>query len=363
VSESIDSRAPARRARTGDRGRVRPVVLGPNQLARFYAGGERIDRLRGRAVAGGGGPEDWVASTTTVFGDSSEGLSRLPDGRPLRDAIESDPVGFLGPGHVRRWGADPGLLVKLLDAGERLPVHVHPGRRFAREVLGLAFGKTEAWVIIDAQPGAVVHLGLKVLVTRAKLAHWVAEQDVAAMLGALHELPVRAGDVVFVPAGTLHAIGAGILMVELQEPTDLSVLLEWQRFGVDDGVEHLNLGWERALEAVDLGKTQPGGLLVERPSTNDALGIEELLPRVAAPYFRAQRIVIDGEPVHLEASFAILVVLDGSLTLCDDRGPRLELAAGVTALVPFGAGQTTLDGHAMLIRCLPPLADAGVGQW
>jgi mannose-6-phosphate isomerase len=301
-----------------------------------------------------------------VFGGWSEGLSRLPDGRLLRDAIDLDPVGFLGPDHVQRWGADPALLVKLLDAGERLPVHAHPGRRFAREALGLEFGKTEAWVIIDAQPGAVVHLGLKVPVARATLARWVAEQDIAAMLGALHELPVRAGDVVFAPAGTLHAIGAGILMVELQEPTDLSVLLEWQRFGVDHGVEHLNLGWERALEAVDLDKTQPGALLIERiesTGTNGARPIEELLPRVVGPYFRAQRIVTDGDPVHLEASFAILVVLDGSLTLWDERGGRLELAAGMTALVPFGAGQTTLDGHASLIRCLPPLADAGAGQW
>jgi mannose-6-phosphate isomerase len=338
-------------------------VLGPNQPARFYAGGERIGRLRGQATAVPAGPEDWVGSTTTVFGGWSEGLSRLPDGRLLRDAIDLNPVGYLGREHVRRWGADPALLVKLLDSGERLPVHVHPGRRFASEALGLGFGKTEAWLIIDAQPGAVVHLGLKTPITSTTLARWVAEQDVAPMLGALHELPVRAGDVVFVPAGTMHAIGTGILMIELQEPTDLSVLLEWQRFGVDGGAAHLELGWDRALEAVDLDTTPPGGLVIESTVTNGTHAIEELLPQAVAPYFRAQRIVIGGEPVHLEASFAILVVLDGSLTLWDDRAGRLELASGMTAMVPFGIGQTTLDGHARLIRCLPPLANAGAGQW
>ena len=71
------------------------------------------------------------------------------------------------------------------------------------------------------------------------------------MLAALHELPVRAGDALLVPAGTLHAIGAGILLLELQEPSDLSVLVEWQRFGVNSGAEHLSLGWDAALAAAD----------------------------------------------------------------------------------------------------------------
>ena len=139
------------------RGVQAPLVLPPNQLARFYRGGARIDQLRGAAShdAGGasprvdgrasthvdGGPEDWVGSTTTALGADSEGLSRLPDGRYLRDAIKERLIGFLGPDHVRRWGSNPALLVKLLDAGERLPVHFHPGRAFARRELGFALAR------------------------------------------------------------------------------------------------------------------------------------------------------------------------------------------------------------------------------
>jgi mannose-6-phosphate isomerase len=340
-----------------------PVVLAPNQLARFYRGGPRIDRLRGIASGAAGGPEDWVGSTTTALGAEHDGLSRLPDGRYLRDAVEQDPTGFLGPDHVKRWGSNPALLVKLLDAGERLPVHFHPGRAFARRELGLAFGKTEAWIIVGAEPDAVVHLGLKSPVPRATMARWVHEQDVAAMLGAMHELAVQPGTALFVPAGTLHAIGAGILLVELQEPTDLSVLLEWERFGVSDGSETLGLGWERILDAADLNAALTEDLISQSPDGAPEKAITDLLPASTAPYFRAQRVDAQGDPVHLEPSFSILVVLDGWVKLWSESADPLDLRAGQTALIPYAAGRTTLDGHAGVIRCLPPAPDAGAGEW
>ena len=102
------------------------------------------------------------------------------------------------------------------------------------------------------------------------------------MLAALHELPVAAGDAILVPAGTLHAIGAGILLLELQEPTDLSVLVEWKRFGVDSGPEHLGLGWDTALAA-----PRPRA---DRPRRADHAPRRGLLPKAADPYFRAERI-------------------------------------------------------------------------
>ena len=340
-----------------------PVLLPPNQLARFYRGGARIQRLRGGSDHAGNGPEDWVGSTTTALGAGPEGLSRLPDGRYLRDAVEEDPTGYLGPDHVARWGSNPALLVKLLDAGERLPVHFHPGRAFARRELALAFGKTEAWLIVEAEPDAVVHLGLKAPVERSTLARWVREQDVPAMLAATHELAVHPGTALFVPAGTLHAIGAGILLVELQEPTDLSVLLEWERFGVSDGSETLGLGWERILDAADVTAARVEDLLVQDGGVAARKPVTDLLPSVAAPYFRAQRIDAQGDPVHLEPSFSILVVLDGWVNVWSESADPLDLRGGQTALIPYAAGRTTLDGHARLIRCLPPDPEAGAGEW
>ena len=100
------------------------------------------------------------------------------------------------------------------------------------------------------------------------------------MLQALHEVPVKPGDGILVPAGTLHAIGGGILLLELQEPTDLSVLVEWKRFGVDSGPEHLELGWDTALQSLDRQPIDPAALTT--PSRRHAAeGGRPLLPRRA----------------------------------------------------------------------------------
>jgi mannose-6-phosphate isomerase len=105
------------------------MLLPPNQPRRHYRGGEAIAAFRGVGPSGGDVPEDWVGSTTTFFGEHDRGLTRLDGGSLLRDAIAADPVSFLGADHERAFGAQPELLVKLLHAGQRLPVHVHPTRQ------------------------------------------------------------------------------------------------------------------------------------------------------------------------------------------------------------------------------------------
>jgi mannose-6-phosphate isomerase len=336
---------------------MRPLALPPNTLPRFYRGGERIAELRGTPVAGRG-PEDWIGSVTTAFGAEREGLTSLDDGRALADAIAADPEAFLGATHVARYGADPRLLVKLLDAGERLPVHFHPRAAFAAEHLGSPHGKTEAWVIVSAE-GAdpAVHLGLGEEVGLATLRGWVERQDVAAMLAAMVRLPVRPDDVIFVPAGLLHAIGAGILLVELQEPSDLSVLLEWEGFEIDGRTDgHLGLGFETALKAADRSRLAPSDVdrLTAPRDDGGRQGVQRLLPPEADAFFRAERIrPAPSSPVPQE--FSILVVLGGEGRLVTDGG-ELQLRRGHTVLVPYAAGSGSLEGELDVLRCLPPEA-------
>jgi len=337
-----------------------PVKLPPNPVFRFYRGGPGIDAVRGlEPGTGPGAPEDWVGSTTTSFGHDSEGLAKLSDGRVLRDVIAADPVGYLGEAHVERFGASTGVLVKLLDTAERLAVHFHPGREFARAELGSRFGKTEAWIILRAQPGAEMHLGLREPVDVATLKRWVREQDSDAMLAALHPVPVAPGDVLFVPAGTLHTIGAGITLIELQEPSDMSVVLEWRMSGVDNGDEHLRLGWDRVLAAANTEPSPPAHF----PAHATAAAVENLLPAQADPYFRAQRISLDGHELSLPPSFAILIVLDGELTVSTAEQEPLRLTHGDAALVPHGVGETSVSGRGTAIRCLPPDPAAPEGSW
>lgn len=337
-----------------------PLLLPSNRFPRFYRGGDRIDALRGLPPGDDHRPEDWVGSTATSYGSAEEGLSRLPDGALLRDLIARDPVGFLGPDHVARHGADPALLVKLLDAGERLPVHAHPGRPFSREHLGLRWGKTEAWIILDAEPGAAVHVGPREELDHGTLAAWVERQDADEMLAGLREVPVSAGDALLVPAGTLHAIGEGILLLEVQEPTDLSLLIEWRWFGVATGAEHLDLGWERALQSVD---RRPAAVDDLRRRADADEPIVSLLPEAADAYFRVERVRPGGGSVELSPAFSILLVVEGAGRLLTEHGEERILERGSTWLVPHGSGAAHLEGRMEVLRCRPPSPDAPTAAW
>jgi mannose-6-phosphate isomerase len=332
---------------------VRPLPLAANPIHRFYRGGTRIAALRGLAGGDDRTPEDWVGSVTSSLGSDRVGLSRLENGRTLADAIAADLEGFLGPGHLA--GRDPALLVKLLDAGERLPVHFHPDRAFARRHLGTAFGKTEGWVVVAAEGAdADVFLGLREAVELATLANWVERQDTAAMLAALNRVRAQPGDAFFVPAGTLHAIGEGLLIVELQEPSDLSVLLEWEGFEIDGPADgHLGLGFDTALEAADREPLGADQLMRLRASRVED-GVERLFPPEADAFFRAERIRPDPS-CPFPQGFSVLIVLDGSGRLETQAGD-ISLRRGATVLVPWAAGEGALEGELEVLRCLPPEA-------
>jgi mannose-6-phosphate isomerase len=342
-----------------------PMLLPPNPVFRFYKGGAGIDRFRDvEPGTGPGAPEDWVGSTTTSFGNDTEGLATLEDGRILRYVIAADPVAFLGADHVAALGANPGLLVKLLDAGERLAVHFHPGRGFAREHLHSDFGKTEAWLILEAEPDAHMHLGLREPIDPQTLRRWVTEQDSEQMLQALNKVPVKAGDSLFVPAGTLHTIGEGITLIELQEPSDMSVVIEWSYAGVEPGEANLRLGWETILPAADLEAGIPIHIPAE-PGPAESSGQKRMLPPEADAYFRAQLLTVNhSDPLDLEPQFSILIGTGGALTVSSEAHAPLTVGRGQAALIPHAAGRTTVSGGGTAIRCLPPSStEPGAGAW
>ncbi|MCZ2828627.1 class I mannose-6-phosphate isomerase [Modestobacter sp. VKM Ac-2986] len=325
---------------------VTPLPLPANQPAdRFYAGGGRIAEFRRQVWDGSRVPEDWVGSTTTLFGEGALGLTVLDDGRTLRDAVGADPRAWLGEAHVARFGADTRLLTKLLDAGQRLPVHLHPDGAFAAEHLGCAHGKTEAWVFLR---GGEVHLGWRAELSADRLRRLVDDQDVDGLLAAMHRVEVAPGDAVFVPAGMPHAIGAGTFLVEVQEPEDLSILLEWRDFALDgprDG--HLGLGFDRALQATDLAPRtadQVEALVVRAGATGP------VLPAAADSFFRVDRVAGRTE---LAAGFAVVVVTDGAGVLSSGAG-SLQVEVGDTVLVPAAAGATVLDSGLTALVCRPP---------
>ncbi len=326
-----------------------PLNLGPNFVYHVpqYRGGGEIARFRGIEPTEHNSPEDWVGSATTRYQHEVEGLTTLPDGRYLKDAIEKDPEGYLGPQHVARFGANPGVLIKLLDSAGRLVVHLHPDDDFARRHLGCDYGKTEAWIVLATVGEGCVWLGFKREVGQEELAQWRAEQAVEEMLATLHRIPVREGAGILVPAGAPHAIGAGVLVLELQQPTDFGIALERRSEHAGD----LGLGTELALAAVDRSAWSPERLqnLMGRGLT----GPGPILPEPAEPFFRAE-LVSGSAQAPLEPGFAVVVGLAGSGELKGEfSGGALPLGRGSTVLVPFGAGATTVAGNIDLVICRP----------
>ncbi|MGN7948453.1 class I mannose-6-phosphate isomerase [Microbacterium sp. 22215] len=323
---------------------MNPVLLPSNRPAeRFYRGGARISAFRGEDAVAPREPEDWIGSTTTVNGEPELGLTTLPDGRVLRDVIVRDPVAWLGDEHVARWGADTRLLVKLLDAGQRLPVHAHPHDDFAATHLGRPHGKAEAWYILQ---GGTVHVGLRQDVEASDLAALVERQDATTLLGLLHEVEVAAGDVVWVPPGELHAIGAGVLLLELQQPEDLSILLEWGGFAIDGAaVGHLGIGFDLALAAVTT-RARSASTLAALISTAPASG--SAFPEAADEYFRLERIPLHGTAT-VDQGFSIVIVTDGEVEIGAQR-----LRSGSTLLVPHAAGALKATGAGELLVARPP---------
>ncbi|GAA2472684.1 class I mannose-6-phosphate isomerase [Terrabacter carboxydivorans] len=335
-----------------------PSRLPLNTPHRFYRGGERILTFRGLEAPAdfdGHRPEDWLASTTRLFAEGGDGVTVLDDGTRLPDALAADPDHWLGDAHVAAHGVEPGLLTKLLDAGERLPVHSHPDRAFAAAHLDCGHGKTEAWIVLDAEPGACVWLGFRDELPTEELAQLVGAQD-DRLLAALNRIEVSPGDALLVPGGQPHAIGEGVFVLELQEPTDLSVMLEHRRFGLEEAHAFLGLTVPRALESVDRGPLTPEGLAALRRRWTDVAGAGHALPGEAAAFFRAEVLsAAPGAPATGEASFAVAVVVagEGVLTTGTDAPHATSVARGDVLLVPHGAGPVGLDGDVTVIRCMP----------
>jgi mannose-6-phosphate isomerase len=162
------------------------------------------------------------------------------------------------------------------------------------------------------------------------------------MIAALNPLPAAAGDAIYVPAGLAHVIGEGILLLELQQPSDLSVLLEWR--GVVDSEREAFLGLDVA-EALDAARRTR--VTAEELERLRSLRGDAFFPPEADAFFRADR--VNGGDV-LEPGFSVLIVTDG-----DGALDGLPVRRGSTVLVPFAAGACELTGSVRAVRCRPPL--------
>lgn len=339
---------------------LQPTILAPSSFDHFYRGGAQLAAFRGTAAASHR-PEEWLGSTVTRAGRATDGLSSIGD-HHLRDLIEADPEGWLGQDHVNRYGTNSSMLVKLIDCGQRLPVHLHPTRRFADRHLGCPYGKTEAWVVLEGEGeggGGTAYIGTNRPVRPAEWGEMVLAQATDEMLALLYPVALSPGDSVLVPSGTPHSIAAGTFVLEIQEPTDWSIVLEWDGFEIDGNVEgHLGLGFDVALQAIRPAALDAGQIdsLTKRATAVRPGGSPQaVLPPAAEPYFRVWR--LEAPPMcPLPAGFGVLLVTGGSGRLTAP-GAEIDAKPGTAVVVP-AATPCSLHGEVYGYFAQPPSPDA-----
>jgi mannose-6-phosphate isomerase len=321
-----------------------PLLLRHARVERTYTGGKLLDEWQGvPQPRDGRSPESWIASAvgSRYAKDPEAGLSVVdgPEyaGRKLCDLVAADPNGLLGQAHAAVYGSDLGYLAKVIDSDTRLNVQTHPTREKARALFGSAFGKTEAWYIIGGREieseEPYVLLGFKPGITRREWVALVEAGNREALVGRLHRLPARPGDVFFIESGVPHAIGSGCLLVEVQEPTDITFRVE-KMTGPDgpypEEVYHQGVGYEKMFDCFDYtGYTADEiAAKVRRvpclASSCSAYDLETLIGPGDTSFFGLQRLCIRSSfALTLEDRFASAVVLSGSGEVSSDAGTVL----------------------------------------
>lgn len=219
------------------------------------------------------------------------------------------------------------LLVKFLDAHDRLSLQVHPNDEQAQGLVGTAQGKTEAWIILDALPGSVIYAGLRPGVERVHLESAIRTGNLA---DCLHTFEAHAGESFFIPTGTIHAVGEGILLAEIQQTSDVTFrLYDWGRLGTDGQPRQLHL--REALECIDFTRGPVKSIVPEVISETSQRRIEEL---VSCEHFIIRRHTGSSPwDVNLTGSFRIIMLLNGQARLNWLDGTE-SLSTGDTILIP-----------------------------
>jgi len=331
---------------------IAAVALPPNPVWRSYAGGRNLRGFRGQEETKDDHfPEDWLASTVRARnGENSQGpdeglspIENLAEGQTFAESLERHPEFWFGDRESDR--RETNVLWKLLDASVRLQFQAHPDAGFARQHLNSNAGKTECWYIIGTRDAACVYLGFQRPPSREAWARMIREQRVEEMLACFDRIPVSPGDCFVIPAGTPHAIGAGVFMVELMEPTDWVVRCETVTAGVELTPDQcfMGLDLERCLDLFDYGQyslEQVGTHFQQTPrvlSAAEGFHEEELITPPHHEFFRLNRLRGQGPAQWVGGELMLIIVLKGKGTLRSGANPGYRTQAGQTWVLPGAA--------------------------
>ena len=310
-----------------------PLVFNRILMEKVWGGHHLNELLRLDPPFAGPLGESWELSDYP--GNESVVRSGPHAGRTLRELMESHSEQILGRSRPTADDRFP-LLVKLIDANDDLSVQIHPpdGPRSPTGV-----GKTEAWFVLETEPGAAVICGLKEGTRREDFER---DAGTSRVRDYLAEVPVKPGDCVLVPAGQTHAIRAGVVLCEIQQTSDVTYrMYDWDRLGLDGKPREIHL--RQALEVVDysLGPAHP--VHVDLPET-PGLGRARL---VSCDYFWIDELAVgrEGGTVSLDGYAHTLTVTSGTGRASVGGHAGVELRTGDTALIPASGDSLNLTGH------------------
>jgi mannose-6-phosphate isomerase len=315
-----------------------PLKFKPRFKERVW-GGRRLAELPGiKLPAGKTVGEEWLLSA--VQGDLSVVAEGMFAGNDLQEMVEIFMGELVGDHIYNKFGMEFPLLIKLIDAEDKLSVQVHPNDELAISRHN-SYGKTEMWYAMAADAGAHIYLGFKEGVSRR-------DYEYAVIGGTLPEImnriEVRQGDAFFIPAGTVHAIGGGILLAEIQQTSDVTYrLYDWDRVGLDGQPRELHT--ELAEDAVDL-EHRHDLVITAQPKAGGAAQL------VDCPYFTTNILKVEGSMERDYSwldSFVIYLCTEGNLTVQYAEGTT-TLTRGELLLVPAQEEEMELAGNATVLE-------------
>jgi mannose-6-phosphate isomerase len=311
-----------------------PLVFTPIFKDRIW-GGSRLAELFGKAISSGQTGESWELSA--VPGDVSVVASGLLKGKTLSELIATYPQELLGKRVVEHYGATFPLLFKFLDARDDLSIQVHPDDDMAQKYHG-GFGKTEMWYVLDAEPGAELIVGFQQETSPEQYLKALEQSQVVSLL---KRYSVEKGDVFFLETGTVHAIGKGTVIAEIQQTSDITYrIYDYNRRDAQGQLRELHT--DLALKAIHFGVRQPKMQYSKQINHNNQV--------VQCPYFTTSYLTLEGEFVLNtdEPVFQVLMCLKGEFTIAMD-GQSYAFSKGDTVLIPAVWSQSTLRGTAELL--------------